>query len=1112
MERIKIMSNKKLLTAVSLLLGAVTMASEPVLPFLPQKPVIDGKVADDEWQSAEKKLLIKTGDRSAADKTMVYFGRDEQNFYAAFICYDKNPAKIKCQWRTPEERDNAVWSDDCVELRFDPWNSPKETFIQRHIIVNANAVVYDAIGRNPLHDFNITANAIIGKDFWSVELAIPLNDLLNCKSHGVELWRINLARTNPRQKEVYSLTGSNVANLAHAEHFLTYRSGKIDQTKPFTIVGFRNGELIWRSEQAGKILSGTLEQLSQDYRPSGSKAVSVLNQKKPQGTIKLKLNAQSRILRFNAPGNCLLEWNIPQKQTRTDPVKFTEKPLYKELWSNEPIGKAKDGSMTWHHGFNPGFLPIAFEFGIPWEETEALQTAVRYRLLLHGIADSMFKSTSYNWQNKTPAGTKFIADGQRFTSPKRIPKAAKDGKPLLMDPEVKKSFLAYAAKLKQYKKQLYAITFGDEVIDHQLWRFFDLQAKHKGKNTYPELDKISQEIRNKYGFGKFGPPQSPADTNVFRWIALRSYLAGKCIELHKEFKQIVNKTMPGVYVISDDTMASPGVFYDYTLLDESCCDILNAQLYPDSSEAVADFSFTSKYIRDLSPVKRLQPCFHIENYGAALTPLEMLEKVSQGFRGGANGFHWYLADTRGGRSRRSLGMERYGSPERWQLLTALQDEITRLPPLKFPEADCGFFVPATTLRAYPGMRLKPRKNQMLHSLLELQAGAWFKYFNERSLSEKLVDINKYKAVFVADAKYCSPESLHALVEYVKNGGTLVIADPEAFSFDAAGNALNRHQLPGLSGSKRKQPDKALYGKGETLPLFRTPCFELPQTAGSEVLLRYKDGRIAAQKTSLGKGKVIVFGAAFPERTLISLPEWQKYFRDLVADLGIKLDQDIWRFRFPDTLIKELPKVSGKCISGNHLSFRNFRADHSANEKVSNQAVYRCTPAADAPAEISPVQLRRGKLFDRRRAFAQGNADNRKATLCDRVAGWSTAGPITIEIDLKKPAILNRVELFYTGILRDVTVSVSSNGKQYTQVGFFSAGQAYFIKYGLRQKTLQLTENAPQASFIKLEFAASPLPGAIEKGELSKFYCKALLQKLPWQKANFMLSEVELFSK
>ena len=1106
------MLHKKLLSVLLLVWAVAGTTAEPVMPFLQVKPFIDGKVSDSEWQGAEKKLLIKTGDRSAADKTMVYFGRDEQNFYAAFICYDKNPAKIKCQWRTPEERDNAVWSDDCVELRFDPWNSPKETFIQRHIIVNANAVVYDAIGRNPLHDFNITANTIIGKDFWSVELAIPLNDLLNCKSHGVELWRINLARTNPRQKEVYSLTGSNVANLAHAEHFLTYRSGKIDQTKPFTIVGFRNGELIWRSEKPEKTLTGTLEQLSQDHRSSGSKAVSVLNQKKPQGTIKLKLNAQSRILRFNAPGNCLLEWNIPQKQTRTDPVKFTGKPLYKELWSNEPIGKAKDGSMTWHHGFNPGFLPIAFEFGIPWEETEALQTAVRYRLLLHGIADSMFKSTSYNWQNKTPAGTKFIADGQRFTSPKRIPKAAKDGKPLLMDPEVKKSFLAYAAKLKQYKKQLYAITFGDEVIDHQLWRFFDLQAEHKGKNTYPELDKICQVIRNKYGYGKFGAPESTGDTNVFRWIALRSYLADKCIELHKELKQTISRELPGVYVIADDTMASPGVFYDYTLLDESCCDILNAQLYPDSSAAVADFSFASKYIKDLSPVKRLQPCFHIENYGATLTPLEMLEKVSQGFRGGSNGFHWYLADTRGGRSRRSLCMDRYGAPERWQLLTALQDEITKLPPLKYPEADCGFFVPVTTLRAYPVMRIKPRKNQMLHSLLELQAGAWFSYFNERSLSEKLVDINKYKTVFVADAKYCSPDALQTLVDYVKNGGTLVIADPEAFSFDAAGNALNRHQLPGLSGSKRKQQDKALYGKGKTLPLFRTPCFELPQTAGSEVLLRYKDGRIAAQKTSLGKGKVIVFGAAVPERTLISLPEGQKYFRDLVADLGIKLDQDIWRFRFPDTLIKELPKVSGKCISGNHLSFRNFRADHSANEKVSKQAVYRCTPAADAPAEISPVQLRRGKLFDRRRAFAQGNADNRKYTLCDRVAGWSTSGPITIEIDLKKPVSLNRVELFYTGSLRDVTVSVSSNGKQYTQVGFFPAGKADFIKYGLRQKTLQLTENAPQASFIKLEFAASPLPGAIEKGELSKFYCKALLQKLPWQKANFMLSEVELFSK
>ena len=333
---------KKLLSAILLTMGVCSSAAENVLPFLPVKPVIDGKVSAAEWRSAEKKMLKRIVRGTASDKTAVYFGRDKQNFYAAFICYDKNPAQLKSQWQTPEERDNSIWSDDCVELRFDPWNTAKESFIHRHIIVNSNGVVYDAVGRNPMPDFNLTVQSHIGKDFWSVELAIPLNELLGYLSNDVELWRFSLARHNPRNKEIYSLTGDQSSNLAHAGHFLTYRSDKIDPAKPFTIVGFQNSALVWRSEKPSQTLTGTLEQLSQDYRSSGSKAVSVLNSKNPQAKIVLKLDPKTRILRFNAPGNCKLEWSLSETGVRANPVKFTEKPLYKELWQWNLLSPGKN--------------------------------------------------------------------------------------------------------------------------------------------------------------------------------------------------------------------------------------------------------------------------------------------------------------------------------------------------------------------------------------------------------------------------------------------------------------------------------------------------------------------------------------------------------------------------------------------------------------------------------------------------------------------------------------------------------------------------------------------------------------------------------------------------
>ena len=392
------MLHKKLLSVLLLVWSVAGTTAEPVMPFLQIKPAIDGKVSAAEWQGAEKRLLKKLDDRGGnSDKTVVYFGRDEQNFYAAFICYDSDTSKIKCQWRTPEERDNSIWSDDCVELRFDPWNSPKETFMHRHIVVNSNAVIYDAIGRNPVQDFDLTANAYVGKEFWSVEIAVPLNDLLGYKSHGVELWRVGLARINPRTKKVFSLTGANVINLASADHYLTYRSGKIDPAKPFTITGFVNSKLFWRSENTAETLTAILEQFALDYRKTAENTVSVLDARTPSAAVEAKIHKDTRILRFSVPENYSFEWNPPQNRTRNTPVKITEKPLYKELWNSEPVGAAKDGSMIWSHGFTSRFLPIALEFGIPWEESEALQTAARYRLLLHGIAASMFNPMAYNW-------------------------------------------------------------------------------------------------------------------------------------------------------------------------------------------------------------------------------------------------------------------------------------------------------------------------------------------------------------------------------------------------------------------------------------------------------------------------------------------------------------------------------------------------------------------------------------------------------------------------------------------------------------------------------------------------------------------------------------------
>jgi len=1101
------------LLGISSLLYSVG-AAEPVLPFMSKAPVIDGKVSPKEWSGAQKRDLKKFN-KVNTDKTTVYFGRDQKNFYAAFVCNDSNISSLKRQWSTPEERDNAVWNDDCVEFRFDPWNTPQESNVFRHIIINPNGVLYDAVGQNMMVDFNITAHTFIGKNFWSVEFVLPLSELTGYQSNNAELWRIMMGRSNPRTREVYTFSGDRTRDFKNPVHFLTFRSGKVDPAKPFTIVGFQRNRLHWRSENNHPVLRGSLELFTGDYRQAGRTEISILNKNRTAAVIPARLQKDTRILRFTVAGFGQLEWQLADLRTAASAVQITEKPLYKELWSDQAVGLAKNGSMTWGHGFQPGLaLPIALEFGIPWEEKETLQTAHKSRLRLQGAPASMFTERAYNWQNKAPAGAKFVGTLQYFNiSGIKAPVSAFGKRFLLFDPEVRERYLAGAvSSAKKYREYLYALSYGDEVADHEAERFLDLAVKHRNKNTYPAMDKMCLQIKNKYGHGKFGPPESMSDSNPYRWIAFRSFIAEESVALQKDLKAALQKEQPGIYLYSDDPQAGASLFYDFTKFDDSVCDILTIQLYPAHNAAFSDFSFISKYVRDLATVKEFHPCFHIENYGGAFTPLEMLEKVSQGFRGGANGFHWYLADTRGTRIRRSLCMERYGAPERWLLLQALQDEVTKLPPLKFPEADCGFFVPVTTLRSYPGLRMRPAKIQMLHSLLELQSGAWFKYFNERSLQENLVDLDKFKTIFIADSKYSPAYALSKLSDYVRKGGTLVITDPEAFSFDSAGNALKKDLLPGLDIAPRRLVDKTVYNSKQTLPLFKTASFDLNPPKGSEVLLRYKDGKAAAIKSSLGKGSVIVFGVNFAQKELVSNSEWQKFFREFTVQLGIKLDHDIWRFRFPEKLIAEPAGIKGRCISGNHISFRNFRANINANVRVPLSAAYTCTPAADAPAEPATVKFSQGKLFDRRRAYAAGNVDNKKFSLNDRVVGWSSPGKITIEFDLTKQVDLDRVELFYVGALRDVTVSVSNDGKSYRQAGFFPADNDSFVKYGVRKKTLQLPREEKNIVKIKLEFAAAAISGAIEQGEIPIICRNPVLTALPWKRANFMLAEIELFQK
>ena len=71
-----------------------------------------------------------------------------------------------------------IWRDDCLELYLDQKGSP-----DYHFIFNPNGAVFDAIIRDgkedPGWDCQVRSRAKITDQGWSLDISIPLNDLLD---------------------------------------------------------------------------------------------------------------------------------------------------------------------------------------------------------------------------------------------------------------------------------------------------------------------------------------------------------------------------------------------------------------------------------------------------------------------------------------------------------------------------------------------------------------------------------------------------------------------------------------------------------------------------------------------------------------------------------------------------------------------------------------------------------------------------------------------------------------------------------------------------------------------------------------------------------------------
>jgi len=165
---------------------------------------VDGVLDEQAWEDA---AVIKLpyewlpGDNIPAPvdtDCMVTF--DNKYLYIGFRCYDPEPGKIRAHLMDRDSMDTFI-QDDHVSFMFDTFNAERRGFQFRvnPLGVQADAVLAEAEGYEDFSwDLIWKSKAEITDWGYSLEIAIPFNQLRFPKSTDVQTWGFSAARSYPR--------------------------------------------------------------------------------------------------------------------------------------------------------------------------------------------------------------------------------------------------------------------------------------------------------------------------------------------------------------------------------------------------------------------------------------------------------------------------------------------------------------------------------------------------------------------------------------------------------------------------------------------------------------------------------------------------------------------------------------------------------------------------------------------------------------------------------------------------------------------------------------------------------------------------------------------------
>ncbi len=244
--------------------SAPESANAPSAPAVPSPirlavaetaPVLDGRLDEPAWNDRARVWpLMLPGGKTPQAKTDAFMLYAKGRLYIGMVCHDAHPEQVRAPVR---ERDENLFDDDEVEVLLDT-RLDRSTYF--HLAVNARGSRWDAApGRNRAWNGEWRAKTFMGKNFWSVEIALPLA-ALDLSPLTSARWGVNLCRHQARLGEYASTAVPNSPNFHVPSLFPVLDWGGAGILRPFWIVPsdleFRPaGDGAWRL--AGRLANHT---------------------------------------------------------------------------------------------------------------------------------------------------------------------------------------------------------------------------------------------------------------------------------------------------------------------------------------------------------------------------------------------------------------------------------------------------------------------------------------------------------------------------------------------------------------------------------------------------------------------------------------------------------------------------------------------------------------------------------------------------------------------------------------------------------------------------------------------------------------------------------------